>query len=401
MMTFNSFAKIDREFVNLCLATDNLLGKGTLIDSYCGEQIEFSKNLSLNDIIKRFLYLKEIILDNVDDIFPLYKKTYLVSHINAIITQIELFQGRTFGFNTAINNLYDITSSPPSLNNIIAIHDKLSELLCEKGIEHESLKQRVLIWKQNNSITTEKFVDRISHSLEYYKKKSFELFNKGNLDNLNNIYHKDTVVLDIVDTEQGWAAYNNYLYNYNGRIEFNSSAKFNQYSINTFLTHEAYPGHHFSSLLKEYLYKHNHIENYAVLNLLKTPSSLIEEGIGDCGLKILGLSTSSIDDEIEKALDDLSAEVDYLVAKLVYDKNTTKNELYDILLNYKFMKDKDDADRSLQFIENWTLYVPIYKFGRELINNYVDNHSADELIYLYYPCTTRILNRIDENGGCD
>lgn len=171
MMTFNSFAKIDREFVNLCLATDNLLGKGTLIDSYCGEQIEFSKNLSLNDIIKRFLYLKEIILDNVDDIFPLYKKTYLVSHINAIITQIELFQGRTFGFNTAINNLYDITSSPPSLNNIIAIHDKLSELLCEKGIEHESLKQRVLIWKQNNSITTEKFVDRISHSLEYYKKK--------------------------------------------------------------------------------------------------------------------------------------------------------------------------------------------------------------------------------------
>ena len=36
---------------------------------------------SLNDIIKRFLYLKEIILDNVDDIFPLYKKTYLVSHI--------------------------------------------------------------------------------------------------------------------------------------------------------------------------------------------------------------------------------------------------------------------------------------------------------------------------------
>ena len=118
-------------------------------------------------------------------------------------------------------------------------------------------------------------------------------------------------------------------------------------------------------------------------------------------LKILGLSTSSIDDEIEKALDDLSAEVDYLVAKLVYDKNTTKNELYDILLNYKFMKDKDDADRSLQFIENWTLYVPIYKFGRELINNYVDNHSADELIYLYYPCTTRILNRIDENGGCD
>lgn len=395
-MCVDCFSKIDKEFVILCFETDSLFGKSNLIDSYCGTQFVFSETSNFNDLKERFCNLKLKISDNVDDVFPFYKKSYLIAHINDILTQINLVQGDTPDFYSVIDNLYDISASHASIDNIINLHKKISDLLCVKGLEHGTLKQRVLKWKQDNSISTKKFVYQISNELNNYKKMSFSLFSNEDNYNLNSIYDDDIVELNTVDTNQGWSAYNNYNSNYKGNIEFNASAKFNQYSVKTFLTHEAYPGHHFSSLFKEYLYKNNCIENYAVLNLLKTPSSLIEEGIGDCGLKILNLLPNTIDEKIEKALDDLSAEVDYLVAELVYENNATTDELYDILLNYKFMKDKEDASRSIQFIKNWTLYVPVYKLGREIVSTYIDTHSFSELKYLYYPCTAHII-RNDKN----
>lgn len=391
----NIFYKIDKRFVELCFIMDNVIGNGNLIDSYSGEAFSSAKKLSLEELKDSFLSLKSEVIDYVEDVFPLFKRTYLTSHIDALLIQIDLLQGIKPNFKVAVDKLYDTNSTLPTLSSIETLHNKLLNLFLQKGAEKTNLKQQVIDWKVQNAISTEKFVDGISEISSEYKQKTFNTI--SNLfDGIDNIYNKSLLKFEIVNTSQGWGAYNSYFNNYTGKVLFNSNAKFNRYSIRTFLSHEGYPGHHTSAVIKEYLYRNHLIDNYATLNLLKTPSSLIEEGIGDCGLKILTCMPTSIDDAIEKTLDDLSAEVDCFVAQLIYNNDCSEQDLYQVLLDYKFMRDKEDAERSINFIRNWNLYVPIYKLGREVISSFIENHSSECLKYLYYPCTEKILQRLDK-----
>lgn len=387
--------ELDMEFVSLCYSIDSLFGEGNLIDSYSGEIPVFSKNDTSEDLRKRLINFKDKVNSQINDVEPFFEKTYIISHINSLITQLDLFEGKIIDFNVALNSLYDIKSPIVSLSPIEKIHKELDELLTKKGIEKGNLRDRVLTWKKDNSVTTKCFVDLIKKERTRYKKLTFNLINDYVIKDINNIYDVSELDICLTETNQGWGAYNYYLGNYSGKISFNSKAEFNANSVATFISHEAYPGHHTSAMIKEFLLKSKIISNYATLNLLKTPSSLVEEGIGDCGLKILGIKPTNIDEEIEQTLDNLSAEVDYLLSEMVYNKNYSLDTLYDILLNYKFMNDKNDANRSIAFINNWTLYVPIYKLGRYYISNFINNNSIELLKNIYYPSTAKILMGFD------
>ncbi len=388
---------LDMEFVALCYSMDLLLGEGNLIDSYCGEIPSFYKNITIKELKERLIDLKNKVVSEVEDVAPLFEKTYIVSHITALLMQLDLLENNNeTEFNVALDSLYDIKSVPPDINKIKEIHKKLEELLALKGYNNGNLREQVLAWKTKNSVSTVDFVDFLKKAENKYKDITFDMLKNYISEDIQKIYDSSSLEIKLVDTNQGWGAYNNYLGNYNGRISFNSKAKFNIHSVATFLSHEGFPGHHTSALTKEFLFNNGEIANYSTLNLLKTPSSLIEEGIGDCGLKILGISPININERIEQCLDDLSAEVDYLLSKMIYEKENSLDTLYDILLNYKFMNDKNDAERSLSFIKNWTLYVPIYKFGREFVSDFLNNNPKESIKYLYYPTTANILTGLDK-----
>lgn len=376
-----------KEFKYLCYQLDYSFGKGNLIDSDFSETNFNDDKLSLNDIEHRLLILKSKSME-MEDLPPLFTKTYLQKHIDALLMQIKLKKQNT-DYIEAISILYDIDAKKPQHTTIEQIHSELNDLLKNNGYISGTLNQRVQQWNKDNDIKASDFVDLINK-----KAKEYAEIVKGQFSNIVNFNEiNDVLDLKLVDTNDGWAAYNYYINNYKGIIEFNNSSSFNQYSINLFISHEGYPGHHTSCLIKEYLYKNNQTNELATINLLNTPSSLIEEGIGDNGLKILNLENDNINFKIDQLLDKLSAEAYYLATYKYINEKQTEEQIINILINDKLHANEKSAYRAMQFIKNWGYYIPTYKYGREIVSAFIDKHPNDYINKLYNICCNSTLEK--------
>lgn len=378
---------IIKEFKYLCYQLDYSFGKGNLVDSDFSAANFNDDKLSLNDIEHRLSILKLESME-MEDLPPLYTKTYLQKHIDALLMQIKIKKQNT-DYIEAISVLYDIDAKKPQHTTIEQIHSELNDLLKNNGYISGTLNQRVQQWNKDNDIKASDFVDLINKKAKEYAEIVKEQF--SNIVNFNEI--NDVLDLKLVDTNDGWAAYNYYINNYKGIIEFNNLSSFNQYSINLFISHEGYPGHHTSCLIKEYLYKNNQTNELATINLLNTPSSLIEEGIGDNGLKILNLKNDNINFKIDQLLDKLSAEVYYLAAYKYINEKQTEEQIVDILINDKLHSNEKSAYRAMQFIKNWSYYIPTYKYGREIVAAFIDRHPNDYIKKLYNICCNSTLEK--------
>lgn len=378
---------IIREFKYLCYQLDYLFGKGNLIDSDFSKTNFNDDKLSLDDIEYRLFTLKSDSM-KMEDLPPLYTRTYLQKHIDAILMQIKL-KKQNIDYIEAVSILYDIDAKKPQHATIEQIHSELNDLLKSNGYISGTLNQRIQQWNKDNDIKASDFVDLINKKAKEYA--GIVKDNFSNIINFNEI--NDVLELKLVNTNDGWAAYNYYINNYKGIIEFNDSSSFNQYSINLFISHEGYPGHHTSCLIKEYLYKNNQTNELATINLLNTPSSLIEEGIGDNGLKILNLENNDINFKIDQILDKLSAEAYYLAAYKYINEKQTEEQIMDILINDKLHANEKSAYRAMQFIKNWGYYIPTYKYGREIVSAFIDKNPNDYINKLYNICCNSTLEK--------
>ncbi|MDE6004521.1 MAG: hypothetical protein K2G88_03950 [Oscillospiraceae bacterium] len=241
---------IYNKFIYFCYQLDNAIGKGNLIDSCFSNNCYTIDNLTLSEIRDGLIKLSYECLNA--SYISKYEKIYLCKHIEALKMQIKIKLEKC-NYIEAISVLYDIDAQAPNHKNIEKLHSELDYLLSECGYNCGTLGQRVDKWSKDNKVNANEFINlAIKKSKEYVllvqeKIGAFVDFNCIN----------DVLDLKLVSTNEGWAAYNYYLKNYTGIIEFNSSSDFNRYSLNSFISHEGYPGHHTSCMIKEYLYRTN------------------------------------------------------------------------------------------------------------------------------------------------
>lgn len=375
-MEENDFFK---EFKYLCWQLDFAFGKGTLIDSDFSSTVIQDDGLSLDTIRGRLVVLREKCKD-LNDCPPLYIKTYMERHIDALLMQIRLKEGPV-DFIEATNVLYDIEAEKPDKHRIEELHEELYELLNSCGYKEPTLQKKVKRWNENGSVKADEFLIFAKEKAAYY----FSLVRKKFADIIDFDEIDDHLEFKITTTDSGWAAYNYYLKNYTGVVEFNSSARFNKYTLNTFISHEGYPGHHTSGIVKEFLYRHGKTNDLATINLLSTPSSLIEEGIGDCGLKIIDSGDLDAETAVSQLISVLNAEAYYYAAYDYLHNGQSEEKLIEFLIRYKLHTDEASACRALQFVKNWGYYIPTYKYGRETVASYLKD-SEYPISRLYNIC---------------
>lgn len=379
---------ISQTYINLSFEADKILGQGNLVDAFYGDRskVKTRKNISKEILRNDFINLRKEIQKNIKDEAPYFDKTFLTKQIDSIIMQLDVID-KPISYKEAVERMLDIKIEEPQEESIKAIQDKLQKLI--KG---NNLKESVLQWREDNSVSAEKFVEISKIKIERYKKESFKLIERIFQEiNIDELYQNTKIRLNVEDTKQGWSAYNYYKGNYQGEIGFNSKMNFNQYDFDIFLTHEAFPGHHMQSAIREYLNKKGLIENYFTINLINTPDSVIQEGIGDSGYQFINIKIENENEKIQYLLDRLNVEIQYYVAYQIFQKSMSKQEALEYIFKNRFDLNINESKKTLSFVEQWKYYIPTYKYGKDIVTKYYKKHGEKILPILYTgACKTTI-----------
>ena len=387
---------IGEEYVRLSFIFDNILGKGKIVDSFYGKKTMISNLEPLNykELKYNLIKLKNDVQDNINDTNLNYRKTFLIKQIDALIRQVEIFLGnQKYDYSETIKILLDIELKKPDEEKIFNIQQDLKVLLEKKGYKG-SIFDMINEYRQAGEVDFNTYLKESKKISKIFKKKTFEILSDTiiNSQEANELYKKSLIKYKIIETDEGWSAYNYYDKNYHGSVVFNSKGNFDLNNLRNFISHEAYPGHHTSGVIREFLHKKGILFEESSIHLLNTPESTIAEGIGDSAIHFLNEIIEDIDLKIEIKLSDLGAEVMYKATIDYHVNHKSDDQILHSLVQNKLMKNKISAGRSLQFIKNWGYYVPTYKYGKEIILNQYQKFGKTIFKSIYSLCNPTILD---------
>lgn len=393
MKTFS----IEEQYILLAHVADSLIGKGTIIDAFYGDKdiVKDIPKLDINELINRLKKLHDDIKTNLDDEQPYYKQTFLLKQVNALLTQAQVYSGAKIQYREILKSYLDFEVGDPNWEAIDILKENINKELVLLGYKG-SLNKMVSDWKIDSSLSSAEYLKSVKILAKKYSEKTYEILKISNIlsdDDVAVLKEFDQINFELKETNESWAAYNYYDRNYSGTVVFNKNGNFHKHNLKTFVSHEAYPGHHTSNLIREYLVKTKQLGQEATIHLLNTPECTIAEGIGDNAISFIHENNENIDLKIEVMLDDLAAEVDYAAVIKLFEERVTESEIISYLVKDKLLTEEKYAIRSLNFLKSWGYYVPNYKYGREIVRKYYESEGYKIFKLIYGICCPTSLSK--------
>ncbi|MBI4652130.1 hypothetical protein HY745_12825, partial [Candidatus Desantisbacteria bacterium] len=250
---------IEEEYIRLSFVADNILGKGSIVDAYYGD-INLLKDLPQFDVptlIRELEQLRKSISGKFHDEADIFRKTMLEKQVDALIMYIRIKKNLIdIGYKEAVKVLLDIDIvEEPQLQLMEQLRYKLQELLKKSGYQG-TLFEMFNLWSTKNEIDADEFLKEVKDiALVFLTKTRDKVLSKILLPSeAEELIKSSNVEFAVVDTNQGWSGYNYYDRNFFGKVVFNRKIKRNKNSAFGIVAHEAYPGHHTSCIIREYLY---------------------------------------------------------------------------------------------------------------------------------------------------
>lgn len=376
-------------FIEISYDLDRILGAGNVIDaSFSGYQ-PTDPTTDTHLVFEKIKALR-ILNHNNEDVFPFFKKSYIEQQLNALELQLKLFQDPQSydGRYAEVARIFiGIELPEPSLTEITEIHNKLNSLLQTDDLA--TLAERLQAWKNHYQCSSSAYLKEAKMVTKEYAALTFTNIFPHLIDDkdIAGLKELDSITLEAEGTTASWTAYNYYSGNYTGKVIFNEAVPFYKNTIRTFVAHEIFPGHHASDIIKEYYLKNITRDDYMGIKFLNTPSCLIEEGMADAGLELLGISPSDTNELIEYYVGELHAAVTYYSTYQLFINNKDEADVSGEIKSMKLLINDSDVSRNINFIKSWKYYVPSYKLGRDFVRRQMEKYTDQtELLKLLYLC---------------
>lgn len=390
---------VAEQYVKLALVTDNLLGKGTVVDAFYGDPSLATDlpNLSLEELIIKFKQLRDwLTKENNDDTYlSRIRKVFLDRQILSLITRVQL-HNRSIkpSYSEAIKLLLDIDLPSISSDDIELRHNNLRRLFNSIGLKGD-LRELIADWKTNGVISTEEYLSIVKKDVSKYMQKTYDKVFVPTLGKkiADRVLKNISLTFEVKDSEESWSAYNYYEREFKGLITFNKKAVFNKFDIPIFIAHEVFPGHFTNALIREALYTYGSLGPEATLHLLCSSESPIGEGIAEYGYFFITEKESDINTSIAIELDRLHTEAQYLGAIQFYIQKQQADEVKQFIERHGLVTLKR-AERSFKFLQEWKYYVPCYFAGFKLIRDIIKQHGEKIIPRIYSICNPTILSTL-------
>jgi hypothetical protein len=247
------------------------------VDAFFGPD-EISEKVKTEEPISPKVLLKdcESLQNNLKNQGFIQERTkFLEKMINAMKVSLDILNGVSYIYSEQVKNLYDV--NPEYIDDKIFYRsaEKLDSLL----VGTDKLNKKVKQFKANNTIPPQNVERIFKHALEITRNRMVELYP-------DLLPENENFKVEIVKNKP-WGAYNWYLGNYSSKIEINSDTPANWIQILPTASHEGYPGHHAEHAIKEKVLYHEQGRFEHSILLIPTPESVMAEGIGNTGIRVL------------------------------------------------------------------------------------------------------------------
>ncbi len=301
------------------------------------------------------------------------RRALLEKLLTAIETMVRKAAGESFSYREEVERCFDIT--PPWVDEarFAAAHTEMDGCLPGSG----TLRERMQSYRDQFIVPEERVLPLVQTVLAELRGRTRTLVPLP----------EDEDVEVITVRQQPWSAYNWFLGRARSRIEVNLDLPTRAQNLLGLLAHEAYPGHHTELILKEsLLYRGRGCAEQAIY-LLHTPVSVVAEGIGDSGARVVfsdeeriawqnevlfpqaGLPPRDVEQvlRLERAMEELRF-VSGNAALLLHEQGRPAAEVVDYIAQWS-LRPREEAEHSLRFIQSplFRAYVFCYATGEVLI----------------------------------
>lgn len=298
----------------------------------------------------------------------------------AVITKIEMMQGKKLPFDEEAKLLYD--ANPPHYEQ--AYFDSLLTAIDAELPGKGSIAERWSAYQAKFEIPKNKLDTVFQAAINEARKRT-----KAHYDLPENENFKVEFV-----TDKPWSGYNYFQGNGYSLIQINTDFPIYIQRAIDLAGHEGYPGHHvFNTLLEQHLVNEKGWKEYSVYPLF-SPQSLIAEGSANYGVNVAFPAAERLTFEKEvlfplAGLDASEAERYYDIlgkinkldfagneaARRYLNGEITREQAADWLVKYNFY-DEGKALQRTRFIDRYRSYVINYNLGQELVRQYVERHGG-------------------------
>ncbi len=311
------------------------------------------------------------------------RRRYLQRQLQALITRVEMLEGRRLRFDEEADALYDAVPPAYAESHFSRVLGDLEALLPGGG----SVEQKYERFKREFIIPGDRLDIVFSAAVAEARKRT-----KLNI----SLPVGETFRIEFVK-DKPWSGYNWYQGNYYSLIQVNTDLPVYIDRAIDLACHEGYPGHHvYNVLLEENLLRKRNWIEFSVYPLF-SPQSLVAEGTANYGIEVAfpgperveferkvlfplaGLDASRVEtyDRIAALVEKLNyagneAARRYLDGEMTADSAVRWLEVYALMGN-------DRARQRLRFIDRYRSYVINYNFGLDLVRDYIAARGGTEV----------------------
>jgi hypothetical protein len=287
--------------------------------------------------------------------------------------------GEEISYSDEVERCYGVRPERRGTESYAAAHERLNELLPGSG----PLNERYQAWRREVTVPAELVVPFVQDAVAELRDATARLV---------ELPEGEQLVVEGVHDEPWWA-FNYYLGDLRSRVVINLDVPTTYRECVHLAGHEVYPGHHTEHALKEQLLVRGQGKIEEAIQLVPTPSALVDEGIAETGPDLL------MDDELRARLVaaarrhglDYNADLAEAIAEarralrrvtldgaLMIHEDGASTEDAEAYIRRWALVSPEEAAHSVRFVVDptWRTYAINYSAGRELCDAWVGGEPA-------------------------
>jgi hypothetical protein len=287
--------------------------------------------------------------------------------------------GEEISYSDEVERCYGVRPERRGTESYAAAHERLNELLPGSG----PLNERYQAWRREVTVPAELVVPLVQDAVAALRDATARLV---------ELPEGEQLVVEGVHDEPWWA-FNYYLGDLRSRAVINLDVPTTYRECVHLAGHEVYPGHHTEHALKEQLLVRGQGKIEEAIQLVPTPSALVDEGIAETGPDLL------MDDELRARLVaaarrhglDYNADLAEAIAEarralrrvtldgaLMIHEDGASTEDAEAYIRRWALVSPEEAAHSVRFVVDptWRTYAINYSAGRELCDAWVGGEPA-------------------------